>query len=70
MYTIEIICNDAVLKLITYSDGMALTAYLKDEYSFLQYYQYVDMLVSWLDNSSSTYVHYVPPKEEVKLRLL
>ena len=47
----EINCNNAVLKLIKYADDIALTACLKDELSLSQYYQYVEILVSWFDNS-------------------
>ena len=46
VYINEIICNNAVLKLIKYADNIALTTCLKDEFSLSQYYQYVEMLVS------------------------
>ena len=44
--------NEIVIMLYSsskYADDVALTACLKDEFS--QYYQYVEMLVSWFDNS-------------------
>ena len=43
--------NNAVFKLIKYADDIALIACLKDELSLSQYYQYVEMLVSWFDHS-------------------
>ena len=51
VYINEIMCNTAVLKVIKYADDIALTACLKDEFSLSQYYQYVEMFVSWFDNS-------------------
>ena len=51
VYINEINCNNAVFKLIKYAHDIALTACFKDELSLSQYYQYVDMLVSWFDHS-------------------
>ena len=45
VYINEIICN------MKNADDMALNACLKDEYSLSQYYQYVEMLISWFDSS-------------------
>ena len=51
IYINEINYNNAVFKLIQYADDTALTACFKDELSLSQYYQYVEMLVSWFDHS-------------------
>ena len=51
VYINEINCNNAVFKLIKYADDIALTAYLKEKLSLSQYYQYVEMLVSWFNHS-------------------
>lgn len=51
IYTNEITCNNAILLLIKYADDMALAARLKDEDSLAQYYQFVQDLTTWFDES-------------------
>ena len=51
IYTNELTCNTAVLTLLKFADDMALIARLKDEHSLSQYFQYIEFIDSWFDNS-------------------
>ena len=44
-------CNNDILMLVKYADDMALTARLKDEHSLSQYFDFINFLVTWFDNS-------------------
>ena len=51
LYTNEITCNNAVLAMIKYADDMALAARLKDKNSLAQYFQFINDLRTWFDES-------------------
>ena len=51
VYTNEMMCNNDVLMLVKFADDMALTARLKDEHSLSQYFDFINCLVTWFDES-------------------
>ena len=51
IYTNEIMSNTTTLTLIKFADDMALVARLKDEQSLPSYFNYIEHLISWFDES-------------------
>ena len=51
IYTNEIMSNTTTLTLIKFADDMALVARLKDEQSLSSYFNFIEHLIPWFDES-------------------
>ena len=51
IYTNEIMSSTTTLTLIKFADDMALVARLKDEQSLSSYFNFIEHLISWFDES-------------------
>ena len=51
IYTNEVMSNTTTLTLIKFADDMALVARLKDEQSLSSYFNFIEHLISWFDES-------------------
>ena len=51
VYTNEMTCDDNILKLVKFADDMALAARLQDENSLSMYFDFINRLVKWFNES-------------------